>query len=239
MDQLLGHSITYRVAVGPQAGRKVFALQTLPACEVDDYADTVGKVSGFSLHAGVAAGCDERKKLERLCRYISRPAVAEKRLSLTPGGNIGYQLTTPYPDGTTHVIFDPLDFMARLAALVPRPRANLTRFHGVFVPNSKNRALVTPARHGKGNKRQETNKTDESASANRHAAMTWAQRLKRVFNINMTNCEACGGSAKVIASIEDPVVIKQILAHFQRKAEPKEYNPLPESRAPLQRGLFG
>jgi hypothetical protein len=46
-------------------------LQTLPACESDDYADTAGKVSGFSLHAGVAARADERKKLERLCRYIA------------------------------------------------------------------------------------------------------------------------------------------------------------------------
>ena len=73
MNQLLGHSITYRIAVGPQAGRKVFTLQTLPACEPDDYADTAGKASGFSLHAGVAARSDERKKLERLCRYISRP----------------------------------------------------------------------------------------------------------------------------------------------------------------------
>ncbi len=89
MNQLLGHSMmskdaqmprahgcagaaTYRIAVGPQAGRKVFTLQTLPACEPDDCADTAGKVSGFSLHAGVATRADERKKLERLCRYISR-----------------------------------------------------------------------------------------------------------------------------------------------------------------------
>jgi hypothetical protein len=57
---------TYRIAVGPQAGRKVFALQTLPACEPDDYADSAGKISGFSLHAGVAVRADERKKLERL-----------------------------------------------------------------------------------------------------------------------------------------------------------------------------
>ncbi len=104
MDQLLGHSITYRIAVGPQAGRKVFTLQTLPACETDDDVDSVGKVSGFSLHAGVAARADERKKLERLCRYISRPAVSEKRLSLTSNGNIRYQLKAPYRDGTTCVI---------------------------------------------------------------------------------------------------------------------------------------
>ena len=57
---------TYRIAVGAQAGRKVFTLQTLPACEPDDCADTAGKVSGFSLYAGVAARSDEGKKLERL-----------------------------------------------------------------------------------------------------------------------------------------------------------------------------
>ncbi len=137
---------SYRIAVGPQAGRKVFTLQTLPACDAkEQFGDTVGKVAGFSLHAGVAARADERKKLERLCRYISRPAVSAKRLSLTPNGDICYQLKTPYKDGTTHVIFDPLDFIARLAALVPKPRVNLTRFHGVFAPNSKHRALVARA----------------------------------------------------------------------------------------------
>jgi hypothetical protein len=66
-----------------------------------------------------------------------RPAVSKKRLSLTSNGNIRYQLKTPYSDGTTHVIFEPLDFMARLAALVPKPRVNLTRFHGVFAGPSE------------------------------------------------------------------------------------------------------
>ncbi|WP_245248643.1 transposase [Yokenella regensburgei] len=66
---------------------------------------------------------DERKKLERLCRYISRPAVSEKRLSLTRGGNVRYQLKTPYRDGTTHVIFEPLDFIARLAARYRSPES--------------------------------------------------------------------------------------------------------------------
>lgn len=80
------------------------------------------------------------------------PAVSEQRLSLTPNGNVRYQLKTPYHDGATHVIFEPLDFMARLAALVPKPRVNLTRFHGEFAPNSHHRARITPARNGKGNK---------------------------------------------------------------------------------------
>jgi len=114
--------------VGPHQGRKVFTLQTLPACDPDNpLADTVGKTAGFSLHAGVAAKARERDKLERLCRYITRPAVSEKRLSLTAHGKVRYELKTPYRDGTTHVIFEPLDFIARLAALVPKPRVNLTR----------------------------------------------------------------------------------------------------------------
>jgi hypothetical protein len=103
----LGHSITYRIALGPHQGRKVFTLQSLPASH-EPFDDLVGKVAGFSLHAGVAARADERKKLERLCRYIARPAVSEKRLSLSANGNLRYQLKTPYRDGTTHVIFEPL-----------------------------------------------------------------------------------------------------------------------------------
>jgi hypothetical protein len=130
MDQLLEHSITYRIAVGPQQGRKVFTLHTLPDCESDNpAAERVGKMAGFSLHAGVATRADERNKLERLCRYITRPAVSTKRLSLTRNGQVRYELKTPWRNGTTHIIFEPLDFVARLVSLVPKPRVNLTRFH--------------------------------------------------------------------------------------------------------------
>jgi len=69
----------------------VFTLQTLPACD-EPFDDGVGEVAGFSLHAGVAARADQRQKLERLCRYISRPAISEKRLSLTPNGNVRYDV---------------------------------------------------------------------------------------------------------------------------------------------------
>jgi hypothetical protein len=234
MHQLLGRSITYRIAVGPQAGRKVFTLQTLPACDDanDPFTDTVGKVAGFSLHAGVAAKAQERDKLERLCRYITRPAVSEKRLSLTAHGQVRYQLKTPYRDGTTHVIFEPLDFIARLAALVPKPRVNLTRFHGVFAPNSKHRVQVTPAKRGKGSQSRASNEPEEKTPTEPHAAMTWAQRLKRVFNIEVETCSACGGTAKVIACIEDPVVIEKILTHLNEAAPCAEVTPWPESRAP-------
>jgi hypothetical protein len=237
MDQLIGHSITYRIAVGPQAGRKVFTLQTLPASG-EAFDDPVGQVSGFSLHAGVAAKAHQRQKLERLCRYITRPAVSEKRLSLTPNGNIRYQLKTPYRDGTTHVIFEPLDFIARLAALVPKPRVNLTRFHGVFAPNSRDRASVTPAKRGKGAKPFGLEEEQEMSPTQRRAAMTWSQRLKRVFGIDIETCAACGGALRIIACIEDPAVIKKILTHLDNENACAEPSRLPPCRAPPQARLF-
>jgi hypothetical protein len=84
MNQLLGSSITYRIAVGPQQGRKVFTLQTLPDCRPENsLAHKVGKVAGFSPQAGVATKANEHVKLKHLCRYITRPAVSTKRPSLT------------------------------------------------------------------------------------------------------------------------------------------------------------
>ena len=77
--------------------------------------------------------------------------------------------------------------------------------------------------------------------AERRASMTWAQQLKRVFNIDIETCSACGGAMDVIACIEDPVVIRQILDHLKHKAETSESRALPESRAPpaeLPLGLF-
>jgi hypothetical protein len=93
--------------------------------------------------------------VERLRRHIARPAISEQRLSLTPAGKVRYELKTPFRNGTTHEIFEPLDFLARLAALVPKPRANQTGFHGAFALNSKHRATITPAGRGRGGNRKQ------------------------------------------------------------------------------------
>jgi len=97
----LGASISYRIAMGPQQGQKVFTLQTLPASTEGEYGQ-LANTSGFSLHAGVFANADEPEKLERLCRYISRPAISEQRLSMTQHGKVRYELKTPYRDGTDY-----------------------------------------------------------------------------------------------------------------------------------------
>ena len=160
-------------------------LQSLPVCQSDNpFSSSVGEVAGFSLHAGVATKANERTKLERLCRYITRPAISTKRLSMTRNGRVRYELKTPWRNGTTHVIFEPLDFISRLVSLIPKPRVNLTRYHGVFAPNSKHRARVTPAGRGKCKKTQSADESDRT-SAEKRASMTWAKRLKRVFDIDI------------------------------------------------------
>ena len=231
LNHLLGSSITYRIAIGPQQGRKVFTLQTPPDCSDGPLAHRAGNVAGFSLHAGVTARAHQRAKLERLCRYIARPAVSTQRLSLTRNGQVRYELKTPYRNGTTHVIFEPLDFISRLVALIPKPRINLTRFHGVFAPNSRYRAMVTPSKRGKGRKTKAANDKQDQTPPEQHAAMTWAQRLKRVFDIDIETCCECGGDVKIIASIEDPVVIRTILAQLDEKGAFAADSLLPDCRA--------
>jgi hypothetical protein len=233
MPQLLGSSIAYRIAIGPQQGRKAFMIRTIrPLARPDPGRERVAKANGFSLHAGVSCEGHQKDKRERLCRYIARPAVAVPRLSLSSTGKVVYTLKTPYRDGTTQVAFDPVDFMARLAALVPKPRVNLTRYHGVLAPNHRCRGEVTSARRGKELKKAAN--TESRTPAARHAAMTWAQRLKRVFNIDIETCGHCGGTVKVIACIEEQATIDRILTHLRRKEQETPLLPhlVPPTRAP-------
>ncbi len=121
---------------------------------------------------------------------------------------------------------------------MPKPRVNLTRFHGVFAPNSAHRAQVTPAKRGKGSKAGASDVPEDTTPAERRAAMTWAQRLKRVFNIDIETCRTCGARVKIIACIDDPVVIEKILTHLDRQDAAEAARHLPPCRAPPQASLF-
>ena len=146
LDQLIGASIHYRIAIGPNAGKKALILRTVPG-QPEPFASTLlAKQPGFSLHAATRCEANQRDKLEKLCRYITRPAIANERLSMNEREQVIVRFKQPFRDGTTHVVLDPLDFIARLAALAPRPRLNLTRFHGMFAPNCKHRERIVPRR---------------------------------------------------------------------------------------------
>jgi len=128
MAALLANSVRRRIAVGSNAGRGVVRLGD----QIDgDSLDALqsprcAMLSGFSVHANVCIEARDRMRLERLIRYAARPAVATERLTDLPDGRLLYRLKRPWRDGTSAVIFERQDFMAKLAVLVPAPRAHLT-----------------------------------------------------------------------------------------------------------------
>jgi hypothetical protein len=156
---------------------------------------------------------------------------------MTQHGKVRYELKTPYRDGTTHVFFDPVDFIGKLAALIPPPRLNLTRFFGVFAPNSAFRAQVTASRRGKNSPSLAKEGNEPSEKPYHARAMSWlagtAQRLKRVFNIDINECEKCQQhNVSIIACIADIHVIQKILKYLDKKYPTTKQATLPPLRAP-------
>ena len=131
-------------ALGPRAGQKVLSLRTVGGRDEKITHGLCVDTHGFSLHAGVRCSADQRKELERLCRYITRPALANDRLSRNAKGQVVLRLKSPYRDGTTHIVMQSQEFMQRLAVLVPRPRLHLIRFHGALAPHAILRAAIIP-----------------------------------------------------------------------------------------------
>jgi hypothetical protein len=105
----------------------------------------VALVRGFNLRAERFVDGRDRPQLERLCRYLARPALSNDRLQPRPDGRLRLEPKTPWSDGTAAIVLAPLDLIARPCALVPPPRFNLTRFHGVLAPAAKLRSEVIPA----------------------------------------------------------------------------------------------
>jgi hypothetical protein len=146
LAQLYGASVASRIATGRRAGQRVLRVgdcidpDDLPALE----GERCSSVSGVSLHANVAVPARDRRRLERLCRYVARPPVATERLSRMEDGRLLYRLKHRWRDGTTHVVFEPPELVEKLAALVPPPRFHLVRYHGILGPCASERDRVVP-----------------------------------------------------------------------------------------------
>ena len=166
---------------------------------------------GFSLHAKVEIAAHDRDGLERLSRYLARPPIATERLSLAPDSRVVYALRRHWKDGTRAFVFDPLDFIARLAALIPRPRTDLLTYHGVLAPAAQWRDLIVPA--GERSTRPEPSQS-RAAKALRPTRSSWAELLKRVFEIDALTCPYCGAKRKLIALLTDGQVVRKILEHL-------------------------
>lgn len=189
---------------------------------------------GFSLHADLAVDKMDRKSLERLLRYGLRHPFAQKRLSLTSDGKVKLKLRKPDYTGQTHVIFELLDFLRRLAAIIPPPKQNQIRFHGVFAPHSQYHAAIK-ALVPKSPSNTLTNQdapapldnqalidaasSSDSKTSNPRYRLKWAELLQRVWKIDVLACPKCHGRLKLISLIKDPKVITKLCTHLDLPTE--------------------
>ena len=116
-----------------------------------------------------------------------------------------------------------------MAALVPLPWVNLTRYHGMFASHHSLRGDIVES---KDDKEQNSSQVEDIKSAiEKRASMTWAQRLKRVFEIDTKLCVFCGGAVKILACIEDQAVINKMLIDLQLIPQSNQVS-LPINHAP-------
>ena len=182
-----------------------------------------GRAEGYSLHAGVRVAAGDRQRLEKLCRYVARPALGLDRRQERADGRFAYRLRHAWSDGTETLLFEPGTLIEKLVALVPRPNGHLTRFHGVLAPRSSWRAAIVPrpavsdevAQSGAGEGRGQRAGTRPS----------WALVLSRVFAVDILECPGCGSRRQVIAVVMAPSVVRAILEARGLPAEPPARSP--------------
>ena len=227
---LYSASVRGRIATGSGTGRRVARLGD--RIDAEDIAHTLGprcaEVAGLSVHANVAVAARDRARLERLCRYVARPPIATERLSLLPDGRVLYALRHRWRDGTTHVAFEPLDFVAKLAALVPPPRSNRVRYYGVLAAAARLRSRIVPEgpdpagalpRHAgcPGSDpvppvlQREAPALPAGRRPPRSRNYTWAELMQRVWAIDVLECPTCGGRMRILAAIHSAEAIRAIL----------------------------
>ena len=197
------------------------------------------RVAGFSLHGAQAVSAGDREALERLCRYGLRPPFAQNRLSVLTDGRVAYRLRRPWPNplGTSWLLLEPLDFLKRLAALIPAPYTHMIRYHGILANRSQWRELLPePPPHPSAEDPVDApaaaaeatgpNTTDGQAASTstpprrRRAHLKWAQLLRRVFHLDALKCPQCKAAMLVLAFISDPPVVSKILRHLKLPTTP-------------------
>ena len=227
-------SVDGRAALGPRAGARIRRCGDPP----DDVTPTAvgpchAHAGGFDLHAGLTVQAGHRDRLERLCRYALRPPLAQERLHVTGEGEIWLTLRHRWADGTTHLRFDPLELLERLAVLTPRPRVNLILYYGVLGPRAVWRSALVPAIadgvvSDGGSSRQAAGDAN-SVKASRAGGYQWAELMQRAFGVDVLACPRCGGRLRLVALIEHAAVIQRILRHLGLPTDVPEPRP---ARAP-------
>ena len=184
----------------------------------------------LSLLAGVAVPARDRDRLERLCRYVARPPVASERLSALPDGRLCYRLKNRWRDGTTHLVLDPSELIQRLAVLIPPPRANLVRYHGILAPRATHRAAIVPG--GPPPRVEPSAQPSDSIDSpptapqlDRSRRYSWPELMRRVFAVDVLECPDCGATLRILAAIHPPEATRAILECLGLPTRPPPITP--------------
>jgi len=241
-------SLRSRIATGPEAGQRWRRLgdRVEPAAgggRPESDAAPLARHAEMSLHAGVCVPAHDRRRLERLCRYVARPPVAHDRLEQRSDGRLALRLKTRWRDGTTHILIERRDLIDRLAPLIPPPRAHQVRYHGILAPGASLRERVVPTAPTAPSRSATHSPVEthpgqpgEACAAqptNRRARMHWAALLQRVFAVDALRCPRCGSTLRVLAAIEDAAIARAILECLELPARAPPLAPASaEPRAP-------
>jgi hypothetical protein len=189
------------------------------------------EVMGFNVHAQVAVAAHDRARLERLCRYLCRPPLAQERLEETPSGKLRYTFKKPWKDGTVALLLEPLDLIARVCALVPPPRLHMVRYHGVLSSHAKVRSEVVPkpevASLATRVVQLELFGDNNDSSDTEPRRRPWAWLLRHVFEVDVTTCPHCTGPMRWLEAATTSDAIARLLAKHGLGPRPP-----PKDRAP-------
>ena len=212
---LHGASVMGKAALGKRGGRRVRRVQTFAG---RDHAlpSKCASCMGYSLHAAVMIPRRDRAGLERLCRYIARPPLAQERLEEVSEGTYKLTLKTPWSDGTGSLLLDRMEVIGRLVSLIPPPRANQVLYHGIFAPRSKYRRQILPMYKQKKVLNPETLRLTNKEQGEKSRWMLWAELMKRVFQEDVSCCVRCGGRMELRAVVIRPPATLKVLAGLVR-----------------------
>ena len=161
---------------------------------------------------------------------MPRPPQAAGQLQLIDADPLTFRLKTPWSDGTTHLLLSPLELIEKLAALIPPPRLNLVRYHGILAPNAGFRRLVVPG----SSVSPGASSVGYSSVSRSRRRLVWAALLARVFAVDVTRCPSCGGRLRLVAVLSDPASIGRYLSGVGLAADPPA---VAAARSPPQREL--
>jgi len=127
------------------------------------------------------------------------------------------------------MIFEPLELMERLAALVPAPRFNLIRYSGILAPSAAWRRRIIPKVAIEENETIAPKDAKESETARdshrRPRRYAWAELLKRVFAVDVLKCDKCGGRMRILCAVNPPDAIRKILDCIGLPSRPPPISP--------------